>query len=325
MSAEATFLVGIDAGGTRTRAVLADGAGGLRARAAAGPGDYQRLGPRGVVERVRELYDQLGLDAQTARSVCLCAGVAGAGRPDDQARLMRAFQSAGLGSRIRVVSDARAALEGAHGGGPGIVAISGTGSIVIGRNGLGQEARAGGWGPALGDEGSAYGLVMSGVRAVLRAADGWAPATALSEVLRADLGLGTWDEIVGAVYGGRLDRERLAAACPALFEAVAAGDEVAAGIVVEGAVCLGRQVAAVAARLGLSAGVDVACAGGVFAHGQVLWPHLAAAASAAGVVLRQKVARLAPVFGALLLAAQGAGATLPPDAVDRWPAAADPP
>jgi N-acetylglucosamine kinase-like BadF-type ATPase len=240
------------------------------------------------------------------------------GRAPEQEDLRARLLHAGAARAVLVVSDGRAALEGAFGGGAGIVLIAGTGSIVMGRGPDGRALRAGGWGPVLGDEGSAYALVLAGIRAVLEARDGWGERTALAASLLAGLGLRDWDEVVGAVSSGRLDRERIAAACPRLFAAAREGDGVAARILADGAGYLGRQAAAVARRLGLGPPVPVACTGGVFAEAEALWPHLAATARDAGVQLVRQPARLPALFGALLLAAGQVGLSVPAAALAGW-------
>ena len=90
------------------------------------------------------------------------------------------MQRIGLNSRIVIVNDALIALETGAPGQPGVVIISGTGSIAYGRNAAGEAARSGGWGYVLGDEGSGYWIGRAALRAVLRAADlaGRAPADA---------------------------------------------------------------------------------------------------------------------------------------------------
>src|ERR671936_219293 len=64
----------------------------------------------------------------------------------------------GAAARIAVISDAEAALLGAHDGRAGVLVLAGTGSIVLGRDAGGPLARAGGLGPLIGDEGSAFWL-----------------------------------------------------------------------------------------------------------------------------------------------------------------------
>jgi N-acetylglucosamine kinase-like BadF-type ATPase len=74
----------------------------------------------------------------------------------------------GLAARVHVISDAQAALLGALGKRPGVLLLSGTGSIVVGRNARGRWARAGGLGPILGDEGSGFWLGREWLRTAVR-------------------------------------------------------------------------------------------------------------------------------------------------------------
>lgn len=291
------MYVGIDAGGTRTRLVLADAEGVLVSATEAGPGNYQVLGADGLGQLIGELLEASG---SAELPEVLCAGVAGAGRLPEQEELREVLQRKKLARTVRIVTDARAALEGAHRGEPGVVCIAGTGSIVIGRNAEGHEARAGGWGPILGDEGSAHGLVMEGIRSVLHAIDGSGPETSLHDDLLAALGLADWNEIIQAIYGGGLSRDRIADACPVLFIAARMHDEVALGVIQNGLSELGKQIATVARRLNLPSPVTVACSGGVFEEPDLLAAALGAGAADVEMTLTkpQYEAR----FGALLLA-----------------------
>jgi glucosamine kinase len=87
------------------------------------------------------------------------------------AQIVRQILREILSSPISVVGDMEIALEAACGSGPGVIVIAGTGSIAYGRGHDGRIARAGGWGFAIGDEGSAHWIGRSAVNAILRAAD----------------------------------------------------------------------------------------------------------------------------------------------------------
>ena len=307
------LFVGVDAGGTRTRLVLGNRMGELLDRVQGGPGNFQRLGAAALGSLIEDLLGQVRL---ISTPVVLCAGVAGAGRVPEQMALQQELEGRQLAGRILVVSDARAALEGAHGGAEGIVCIAGTGSMVLGRNAAGEEARAGGWGPVLGDEGSAYALVLEGVRGALRAVDGSGTGTQLQQDLLEALGLTDWKDIIAAVYGEGLSRERLAEACPAVFAAARAGDRVAVDVIAAGGRALGAQVAAVARRLWLAAPVAVAGAGGVFAEMDRLRAPMAEGAARVAVQLGPP--QLPAHLGALLLSLREAGVSLPDAALSRW-------
>ncbi len=307
------MYVGIDAGGTRTRLVLADAEGALLGSAEGGPGNYQVIGPEGLTQLIGELLEEVGAGELPE---VLCAGVAGAGRLPEQEKLRSALEQRGLARTIRVVTDGRAALEGAHCGEPGVVCIAGTGSIVIGRNAEGLEARAGGWGPILGDEGSAHGLVMEGIRSALRAVDGSGPETSLQADLLLALGMGDWQEIIKAIYGGDFTRDRIAEACPVVFTAARNNDDVAIHVVQTGLSALGAQIGAVARRLKLASPVVVACTGGVFEQPDLLEESLVAGAG--DMELEFIEPQFEARFGALLLAMAAASVEVSESAMSTW-------
>lgn len=310
------YALGIDGGGTRTRAVLVDAAGEIGGWTMAGCGNFQVVGLRGLESLLRGLIYELGDPAKDGR-VSLCLGLAGAGRPDEQAAIAALVRARGWTDLVCVVSDARVALEGAHGGEAGLIVISGTGSIVLGKNSVGKEARAGGWGALLGDEGSGYSIGLEALRAVFKARDGWGKDTSLNDELRRELGLGNWDEAVQKVYGGEIDRERIAGLGPFVFAAARRGDGVAQQIVESAGTALGHQIGAVARRLEMTGGVALAGAGGVLKERDMLWPALVRAAGCQMKELRWRAALLPPVMGAVLLARRQAGLGVGEELVDR--------
>ena len=301
----AKYAIGVDGGGTRTRAVMVDNTGEVCGRALAGTGNYQRLGPEGVGGLLEDLLQQLGGEKPSSQ-LALCLALAGAGRADEQAEIV-ALARARWAETVCAASDARAALEGAHGGKAGIIAISGTGSIVLGKNLAGEEIRAGGWGPLLGDQGSGYHIGLEGLRAVFKARDGWGPDTSLRQSLRQILGIGRWDELVRKVYGGEVDREQIAGLGPGVFAAAADGDPVARRIVASAGTALGGQIGAVAKRLDMMEEVELVCVGGVFREVETLWPAIEAEGRKVAGRLRRRDPLLPPVMGAVLLAWRQAG------------------
>ncbi len=89
-----------------------------------------------------------------------------------------------LNAVSQVTTDYEIALEAAVGAGPGVVLIAGTGSAAYGRNAAGEMARAGGYGPWVGDEGSAFEIGRRAVAAVARTRDQAAPMTLLTDMIR---------------------------------------------------------------------------------------------------------------------------------------------
>jgi glucosamine kinase len=257
-------VVGVDAGGTWLRLALADGEGGVLARRQ-GPGFV--VSGEGVEEASATLAGEvakLAVDARAALPVdALVAGLAGIGvrghaplRPEGTALEAR-LRETGLASRVRLVSDAEAALHDAFPRGPGILLVAGTGSIALARDADGALRRAGGWGRELGDEGSGYALGLETLRAAVRALEGRGPPTALEAVVKEKTGAATPGEILlwlrkGSTAGGG-EKGRVAALVPGLVSAADGGDPVAAEIVAGGVEALAAHVRALAAHLGTRA------------------------------------------------------------------------
>src|SRR5690606_25737159 len=151
--------VGLDGGGTRTTVLVTDAAGAELARVEGEAGIVDAREPAARATVLRELVLRALERAGAAPpAAALCCALAGAGREPGRRALRAALEPLGIARAIRIVGDGEAAFHDAFGAGPGILLIAGTGSIAWGRAADGRTARAGGWGQALGDEGSGYAL-----------------------------------------------------------------------------------------------------------------------------------------------------------------------
>jgi N-acetylglucosamine kinase-like BadF-type ATPase len=140
--------------------------------ATAGPSNIVRVGEAQARESLQRSVRQACAAAGIAPSDVshTCVGGSGAARPE-LAEKVRNFLGDILSTPVEVVGDMQIALEAAFDTGPGVIVIAGTGSIAYGRDRQGRTVRAGGWGFAIGDEGSAHWIGRAAVSAVLRAAD----------------------------------------------------------------------------------------------------------------------------------------------------------
>ncbi|HEY6952061.1 MAG TPA: BadF/BadG/BcrA/BcrD ATPase family protein [Bacteroidota bacterium] len=227
-SGTTAYVIGLDGGGTKTVARLADLNGAALAESRGGPSNFQVIGVEESAKTILDLIEtcchSIGCNSSEIGSVV--AGLAGAGRPQDRQRIAEGIQDLaqkrGLYLRdLRIESDARIALEGAFEGNRGIVLIAGTGSIVFASDGHGKVIRAGGWGRLIGDEGSGYHIGNEGLRAVARMMDGRGKATLLAGMIRKQLALGDQESIIKAVYKESFE---IASVAPVVLQAAGKKD-----------------------------------------------------------------------------------------------------
>lgn len=264
------YYLGIDGGGTKTRCALGDDSHTL-AVVTSGPSNVVRVGEESSREAlqdgVRRVCAAAGISANQITRACI--GGSGAGRPQ-QAKTLRRILAEILPSPFEVVSDMQILLEAAFDTGPGVAVIAGTGSSAYGRNAGGETARAGGWGFAIGDEGSAHWIGRRAVAAVLRAADEKGSeephqslATALCEVWHAH----------SLVELARVGNSNPPPDFSALFPVIAiSSDDIAQAILTEAGRELSRIAGIVMSRLFAadSASIPVAITGGVFRYANVV-------------------------------------------------------
>jgi N-acetylglucosamine kinase-like BadF-type ATPase len=166
-----SYYIGIDGGGTKTTCAVGDERT-LLATATAGPSNIVRVGEAQVRDSlhraIRQVCAAAGITPEQVKRTCL--GGSGAGRPE-LARVVREILAEILSTPVDVVGDMEIALEAAFDTRPGVIVIAGTGSIAYGRDQQGRTLRAGGWGFAIGDEGSAHWIGRTAVNALLRASD----------------------------------------------------------------------------------------------------------------------------------------------------------
>jgi N-acetylglucosamine kinase-like BadF-type ATPase len=256
---------------------------------------------RALEEAVTGAYAAAGLSRAPAAGACL--GLAGAARTGDQAVIREWAGRFNLARHVEVTSDAVILLAAGTPEGWGLGVVAGTGSIAYGRTADGRTARAGGWGYLLGDEGSGYALVLAGLRAVTRAADGCGPLTRLTGDFLCKLGLSQPQDLIPALYRGDWDRAALAALAPLVLQAAEAQDAVAETIVGQSARDLALTATVVVYKLGLHPGaVPLALAGGVLMASASYRQRLLAALEDSGVCPAPVTLVEEPAVGAVRLA-----------------------
>ncbi len=299
------YYLGIDGGGSKTRCAVGDESA-LLATVAAGPSNITRVGEararESLHQAIHEACAAAKIDPRQLRRACI--GAAGAGR-EEIASIVRRIVAEVIPGEIEIVGDMRIALEAAFGAGPGVVVIAGTGSIAYGRNAKGSTARAGGWGFALSDEGSAHWIGRMAVATLLRVQDNDArlepEASPLFNELKAAWKLDSLEQLVRTANS----TPDFAALFPAVQSAASAGDAVAQRILAQAGAELAQLASIVIRRLfpelppPSSSAVPLAIVGGVFRHAprvrELFYNEVRSVYS--NVVLNPEV--IEPVHGAL--------------------------
>ena len=270
------IVVGVDGGGTKTRAVVADESGKALADVEGPPSAVKP----GQAERSAQVIAEtvtLALEAAEMSHVMpkvVCVGVAGVGRENERQALWQALAAREIGEEILVHADATVALDDAFGDGPGVLLIAGTGSVAFGRGPTGTVGRCGGWGPSIGDEGSGAWIGRRALSVVTAAADGREPETALTGAVLTAAQVNEVSELI--VWASSATPAMLGTLAPAVMSEAEAGDLRANALLSLAVEELMLHIRALARQLFMDerASVPVALTGGLLKRGQPLRKRL---------------------------------------------------
>jgi glucosamine kinase len=234
------YFLGVDAGGTKTEFVLGDESkeiGRIRTGSIKRLRQGEEVTGQNLTRALTELSAQAGISMLTV-SRC-CVGASGSTAPMVAEWITGAFRPQ-VGGEFLLVEDVDIALDAAFQGERGLLILAGTGSNVAGRDIDGQIVTAGGWGPALSDEGSGYFLGLEALRRGFRAIDE-RRTTILLETIQSYWNLSSLGDLVA--YANANPSPDFSALAPLVIAAAMQGDEVAAEVVRAG----GEKLASLAA------------------------------------------------------------------------------
>ncbi len=262
------WLLGVDAGGTKTDALLVDAqTGQVRASVRTDGGNHESRGWPGAAAALRialeTVLDTAGADA--CEVVASAWGLAGLDWPDDEAAYVRIVDSFALPGPAVVVNDAFLVLE-LLSSSAGVAVVAGTGMVAVGRDAHGRTARTLGVGAGHGEWGSGPDVVSAAAEAVAQAHLGLGPHTRLTARALAASGAAGPDDYCRMVW-----REaRPALVPPDVWDVAAAGDQVAIDILERAADSYATAAASLVRRLALDRGCHVVLAGRVLDPGHDL-------------------------------------------------------
>ena len=261
-------FLGVDGGGTQTRAVLIDSGGRVFSGCSSSASNYHHVGLSGAVGSIVQAATRaLELSPGTSLGTAF-VGCAGIKARRDAVALHEALAREEIfaGVDFTVENDLHNALSGGLAGRHGIALIAGTGSNCLGRDQAGHHFMCGGWGWMVDDRGAGFGLSRDAIYHAARAADGRGPQTVLLPEVLEFLGISEPDELLARLYVDLLTPGQIAAFAPIVMRCAAEGDEVAAGIMRDGADALAELVAATERALDFPEPPDVVFLGGCLTH-----------------------------------------------------------
>lgn len=290
---ERELFIGIDAGGSETKLVACDGRGNLVGYGKGGPANHLSVGLERMKESLVEAMKDAGCDGLHFESAYI--GYSGLGIWSPSELLEKIGHEVIDTDRLAINNDCYNALYGGFGGESGIVAVTGTGSMVLAIDDDGEVTRLGGWGHILGDWGSGFRIAMDAIQVALKAHDGTVDSK-LHDKMMNFFGFDSSRAIVRYFYIEQHSKSEIAAFAPVVIEAAVSGDREARRIVEANAIEVARTAVvmynrvAVAPRLAVVGGLSKS----EFFMEQLRW----------GVSGWLKLCKplLQPVFGAVLIA-----------------------
>jgi N-acetylglucosamine kinase-like BadF-type ATPase len=307
VASTAELVLGVDAGGTKTHALVVDRDGRVVGFGSAGPGNWEVVGLDGMLAALGDAIDAaLAVSGGRRRKVAAAAfGLAGLDWPSDVPVLGAAIARLGIGGTRYLANDAFVALRAGCREPFGLVSNAGTGTVTAGRNHDGDTFRTMAIG--FGEHGGGGELVRDGLDAVAAWHHGHGPPTALTGRLLAATGTTTVAALFEGISRGSLDLG--ASASRLVVDAAADGDPVAVGLADRMGRDLAASVAGVALRLGMaSAAFELVTTGGIHAAGcAALDDAFRAGVAAACPGARPAPLTAPPAAGAALLALERLG------------------
>ncbi|MCW1250165.1 ATPase [Acaricomes phytoseiuli] len=290
----AEAIIGLDIGGSKVRGILwRDGE--VIADEQAGSANVQNVSEQQARESLAELFRKL----PQGRLDQVFAGSGGIDTEADAEALAALIRPNVSGTTVTVVHDTRLLLAAGRAQ-TGVAVIAGTGSATWGISSSGQQARAGGWGYLLGDEGSGYWLGREAVRHSLRRMDLGQGLDLLAETLLQSCGLSRPDELIAHFHSGT-SRRYWAAKSPLVFDAAANGHQASLEMIRTA----GRDLADMAAQVAeqIASSGPFVLGSGVGMHQPLLQEVFRSELAGRGYT-DVRVLDRDPIFGALELARQ---------------------
>lgn len=303
------YYLGVDGGGTKTKYVLINKSLETVGECESSTIHIHQAGIDGIKSElklnIKKVCEQAGIEVSDIKHAFL--GVPGYGESlEDKNQIDKAINevmSGVMNVSYTVDNDAVNGWAAGTACKPGINIVAGTGSIAYGRNKEGQIERSGGWGPTIGDDGSAYWIGLRTINAYTKQKDGRAEKTILVDILEENYDIKYHFEIVDIIFNRiKLNRTEIAGFSKICFLAAEKGCPVAIKIFEEAAINLYEHIKVLADKLHFNEEFIVSYTGGVFKAGKHVLEPLKSKLSQVDLNYKIQEPELEPWNGAALLA-----------------------
>ena len=299
------YLIGIDAGGTKTNCAIADLTGKILIKKTGKSSNYLIAGADKTASNLFSLISKSlkKINGNFKDVKQLVIGIAGAGRIKDAKNLEASFIKNAKSKKIKinslkVISDARIALEGAFPDSAGCILIAGTGSILFGKDRKGNLHRVGGFGRLIGDEGSGYSIGRKALQVVSKSLDGRTDKSLLSKLVLQKMKITSSEELITKIYKENFD---IASLAPVVISAAEKKDKMAIGILNEETDEVVLHIRAVMKKMKVKK-LNVAFTGSLIANKNFYSKLLTKKIKSTLRTVKIIKPKLSPVEGAILLA-----------------------
>jgi len=299
------YLLGVDAGATKTYCLVSDERGNVVGFGSAGTGNYEAFGLESAMKEIDTAISGAFKEANIGRADIGCFCLAGADFPEDFDMLKKAVENLNRVSTVIIKNDSIAALRSGIGeDNYGVVVIMGTGTNAAGIDKTGKEARLFGEGFVFGDWGGSGDISREALHRVFRHFDGRGEKTILSQMVLDFFNEPDFISLAKDLYYGRIERGKIHLLAPLVFDAAYKGDRVAVEIVKKVASETAVSAWAIIKQLHLEREpIKVVLGGSVFkAKGPLLLDFIRAELHSYTPVAKTVLPKYEPVVGALLIA-----------------------
>lgn len=316
------YYLGVDGGGTKTRYILVDENLNIIKDVERGTIHIHQIGALNLMNELKSALDIIISESNVRKNDIehVFLGVPGYGESKSDKNIIDDIVGDIFkGINYTVGNDAVAGWAAGTGCNDGINIVSGTGSIAYGRNKEGIEARCGGWGPGIGDDGSAYWIALRVINEYTKQKDGRKEKTVLLDIMERELDIKDYFEVVDIVFN-RLKFSRTEIASFARIASIAAkeGCRVCNFIFEEAAYNLFLHIRSLSTTLNLKDDFILSYTGGVFKSGGLILDPLKVMLDEDSINCIIKEPEIEPWHGAALMAYTLSGQEVPKDYKERF-------